>query len=575
MRARLTPASLIAVLAVLGLTVACTSSARAKSRSEGWIQLFNGKDFSGWYIYLSGQERNYDPDEVFTVKDGVLHIYKNTKDQGPAPLGYLSTEIAYSHYHLRFQYKWGKKRFGSRAQEKRNSGLMYHGVGPDGVHQKTWPRSLECQVQEHDTGGVICIAGARCTVSIDPEVPGRHRVRGQYLPAEEGGVPSTSTFWSIKNGTHDTLEGWNTVEVIVMGNDYAVYIVNGQVNHRLTRLEQKSDSGEWVPLTAGKILLQAELAEVYFRNIEIKPLPTGPFRARGSPIVAAADGRYLLSAATASVSGPSLRFQPDENHTLGHWHDFEDQASWTIDVRKAGKYAFELEWAIDNGQAGKKFRVTAGESSFEAQVFGTGGWWTYQQRIFGHLDLSAGVHELTMKASKKFEGALIDVRTARLLPLDGKRPLVTAASAPNPARRSQHGDVLKAHADGTYKLPAENATLSGPTIRFQPDEHDTLGYWTHLDDQTLWTIQVDTPGRYAFELDWSVDDKYAGNTFEVRAGDSNFEAKVPGTGGWWTYKKKVFGNLDLKPGVQQVTIRPVGKINGAVMDVRMALLVPL
>ena len=551
------------------------SLTHAGPKGEGWIDLFNGKNFSGWYKYLSGKPRNHDPNEIFTIENGALHIYKRTKDQGPAPLGYIATEIDYSHYHLRFQYKWGKKRFGSRAQDKRDSGLMYHGVGPDGVHQKTWPRCMEYQVQEGDTGDIICIAGARCTVSIDPNIPGRRRVRGQYLPPEDGGVPNTSPFWSIKSGTYDTLEGWNKVDVIVMGSDYAVYMVNGQINHRLTRIEQQTESGDWTPLAAGRIMLQAELAEVFFRNIQIKPISTGPFRTKGSPIPANPDGTFTLNAATATTSGPQVRFQPDENGTLGHWHDEEDQASWTIDVQKPGTYAFEIDWAIDNSQAGKFFRVTAGDASFDARVPGTGGWWTYKTRIFGKLDLKRGVHELNIKAAKEFDGAMIDIKEARLLPVDASRPLVLAATIYNSAVKPRNGDIQKAHADGTFKLPAMHATLSGPQLRFQPDENDTLGWWVHEDDQARWSIQVDKPGKYVFELDWSVDDKVAGNKIGVRAGKSSFEATVPGTGGWHTYKKKVFGHLDLEAGIQQVTIRSVGKINGAVLDVRMALLIPI
>jgi putative membrane-bound dehydrogenase-like protein len=552
------------IVVVAGLFL-CTGAGLAESKDSGWISLFNGKDLSGWYTFLNTHGTNKDPDGIFTVEDGVIHAYKNTEAGGPAPLGFLSTEFEYSHYHLRFQYKWGKKRFGARANMKRDSGLMYHAVGPDGVLQETWPRSLECQVQETDTGDVICIAGARCTVSIDPAIePDRH-IRGQYLAPEDGGVPSTSSGWSTKSAQYDTLEGWNTVDVIVMGSDYAVYAVNGHVNHRLTKLEQQGPSGEWVPLERGRILLQAELAEVFFRNVKIKPLPTGPFRAKGSPLVAAGDGSFALSAAAASLGGPSLRFQPDENSTLGHWHDVEDRASWTINVPKSGRYAFELDWSVGDSQAGKNFRVVAGDVRLEATVLRTGGWWTYKKRVFGELYLKAGVQELTVEPAGDFKGALMDIRTARLVPLSDKSPLVAAPPGHKP---------LAAHADGTFKLPAAAAILSGPSLRFQPEEHDTLGHWHHEHDQALWTIEVEEGGQYAFELDWSVDNRQAGKTVRVSAGDSSFEAKVPGTGGWWTYQKKAFGHLDLSPGVQQVIIQPASKFQGALMDLRMALLVP-
>lgn len=41
----------------------------------------------------------------------------------------------------------GGKRFPLRADVKRDSGILYHFVGPE----KIWPRSAECQIQETDT----------------------------------------------------------------------------------------------------------------------------------------------------------------------------------------------------------------------------------------------------------------------------------------------------------------------------------------------------------------------------------------------------------------------------------------
>ena len=39
------------------------------------VELFNGKDLSGWYKYLSGRGRDNDPLGVFSVKDGVISIH--------------------------------------------------------------------------------------------------------------------------------------------------------------------------------------------------------------------------------------------------------------------------------------------------------------------------------------------------------------------------------------------------------------------------------------------------------------------------------------------------------------------
>ena len=85
----------------------------------------------------------------------------------------------------------------------------------------------------------------------------------------------------------------------------------------MTKLQERNEDGEWVPLLGGRILFQAELAEVNFRDIKIKPLTTGPFRPQGSALVADADGVFQLLPQDAALQGRSLRFRPDEHNTLG------------------------------------------------------------------------------------------------------------------------------------------------------------------------------------------------------------------------------------------------------------------
>ena len=53
---------------------------------------------------------------------------------------------------------------------------------------------------------------------------------------------------------------WNHCEVIVMGNDFAIQKVNGEVVNIITDLAHES----------GPLALQAETAEIFYRNIEIK-----------------------------------------------------------------------------------------------------------------------------------------------------------------------------------------------------------------------------------------------------------------------------------------------------------------
>ena len=67
---------------------------------------------------------------------------------------------------------------------------------------------------------------------------------------------------------------WNTVELICLG-DESIHIVNGAVVMRLTKA-RRLDGAEPAPLTAGRILLQSEGAEIFYRDIELQPITTVP-----------------------------------------------------------------------------------------------------------------------------------------------------------------------------------------------------------------------------------------------------------------------------------------------------------
>jgi putative membrane-bound dehydrogenase-like protein len=275
----LTRSALFVVATVLLASATCaTEVAGDKVPVErGWIKLFDGKNLDGWHTNLLGIGKNKDPQHVFQVHDETIHVYKDHANGTKAPKGYIATDVEYSYYHLRFQYKWGDKRFAPRADARRDAGLLYHCVGPDHV----WPRSIECQVQEDDTGDCFTVNGAQLDTTVAPDSLKAGDPR--YLEPSAGGVSHTSgglkTVRTVKDGTHET-DGWNTVEVIVRGGEGAVHIVNGHVNFRSTNLRQLSADGKtWQPLTHGRIALQAEYAEVFYRNIEICPIKEGPLLA--------------------------------------------------------------------------------------------------------------------------------------------------------------------------------------------------------------------------------------------------------------------------------------------------------
>lgn len=256
---------------------------------DGFQPLFNGKDFTGWYLVSGSKRLESDPNHLFTIHDGMVHMYKDAPDKSSQKFGYMVTEKEYSNYHLRFQFKWGTKKFGGKVNTKRDCGVLFHCVGPDGV----WPRSVECQVQEGDTGDIFTVY-TRITTTVDPATTDAspnvvtnqttHVVHTNYssMPYfKEDGVPYVQGVGGNVRRVHHAKgdfekHGWNTVDMIVKG-DSARYFINGKLDNAFTHLEQ-TVNGQWVPLTKGKILFQQEGAEVMYRNIEIKLLDDAQVR---------------------------------------------------------------------------------------------------------------------------------------------------------------------------------------------------------------------------------------------------------------------------------------------------------
>ena len=243
----------------------------AKPGNDGWRPMFNGRDLTGWSYFQDGIG-NRDRDGVVAFEGDVLHIL-GPKYHGPerASMGYLATEQEYDNYHLSLEYRWGPRRYEPRSLWKRDSGILYH-VPPG--RDFLWPDCVEYQIMERSTGDAIPV-NHRAIEAISlgglpswpNDVPGNTR----YTPQVDAG--GNLRQWIRADGTFDTLDGWNTVELIAQ-NDKAAHIVNGRLVTALYGLQSQdpADKSRYVPLTRGRILLQIEAAEIQFRNVKIRPL---------------------------------------------------------------------------------------------------------------------------------------------------------------------------------------------------------------------------------------------------------------------------------------------------------------
>ncbi|MHB1556032.1 MAG: 3-keto-disaccharide hydrolase [Isosphaeraceae bacterium] len=247
------------------------AEAQAPSPAPNWTPLFNGRDLTGWYTFLQKHGKNQDPDHVITIEDGAIHLYKDAPEASNVVMGYIATEKEYGNYHFRFQYRWGTKKFEPRYKLKRDAGLYYHILGKDQV----WPRALQYQVEQTNVGDLIALYGMQLDTTIDPKT--RSEKMPTFQPGEQGGEPYVQGGEGIAYLKHLAgdyeRDGWNTSEIIARG-DTTTHILNGQVVSKGTgiRLVDPEKKGPPQPVTRGRIALEIEAAEIYFRNVEIRLL---------------------------------------------------------------------------------------------------------------------------------------------------------------------------------------------------------------------------------------------------------------------------------------------------------------
>lgn len=240
-----------------------------KAEAKDWVPLFNGRNLDGWYTFLQKHGKNHDPDRVVTIEDGAIRLYRHAAEGDTVVMGYIATEKEYGDYHLRFQYRWGKRFFPPRAALKRDAGLYYHIIGADAV----WPTALQFQVQESDVGDLLALYGFQLDSSIDPKT--RAEEASTFLDSTQGGEPHVlggkGIGYQKRLPGPFEIEGWNTAEVLVRG-DGTEHRLNGKVVNqgRHVRFVDPDPAKGVRPITRGRIALEIEAAEIDFRNVEIR-----------------------------------------------------------------------------------------------------------------------------------------------------------------------------------------------------------------------------------------------------------------------------------------------------------------
>lgn len=260
------------------------------------VRLFNGRNLDGWDSWLGyadaretyGQPKgppiglNHDTGGVFRVDsvDGRPAIHVSGKVWGG-----LITRRSYRDYHLHLQFRWGEHAW---FPMPRNNGVLYHSHGNYGAFFGTWMSAIEFEIVPHSVGMLLAVGdskgthsfrtvdwrvGAKVEVGQDRTMPypfRRYMAGGRLSPLQ---MPAFNV--EAASDAEKPLGQWNTLDIYTLG-DRSIHVVNGVPVMAASGLTTTEGTGKPHPLVQGRIQLQSEGAETWFRDITITPIARLP-----------------------------------------------------------------------------------------------------------------------------------------------------------------------------------------------------------------------------------------------------------------------------------------------------------
>lgn len=260
--------------------------------AEEWTDLLDA-DFTHWDKFIGVPHTSVPlPDDISkseNVHEGTplglnndpLGVFTMVKEDGEDLLkingqiyGGLTSKQEYGDYHLQLQFKWADKKWPPRLKAQRDNGLLYHCTGPHGVFWNVWMRCLEFQIQERDMGDFFALAGTNAyglTAGPQENKQGTFQNGGERM-----GIGNNFGNYRNTRSTNEELGHgeWNTLELYTLGGR-AIHVVNGKVVNAIDDAHLMVD-GKPLPLVRGKIQLQSEAADGFFRRVRIRGIKEIP-----------------------------------------------------------------------------------------------------------------------------------------------------------------------------------------------------------------------------------------------------------------------------------------------------------
>ncbi len=247
----------------LPLLLLTLAPALCAQEAKDWIQLFNGKDLTGWTPKITGYELGDNFGNTFRVENGVMKVSYDKYDNFNARFGHIFYKDKFSYYIIAAEYRFtGDQAPGGQGWALRNSGIMIHCQPPETMGKdQDFPISIEVQL----LGGVG--KGERTTANLC--TPGTNVVIDGKL--------FTPHCLTSKSKTYDG-DQWVRVETMVLGSGVVRHIMEGKtvLSYEMPQVGGGSVS-KYIPsakvdgklLEEGYISLQSESHPVEFRKVEL------------------------------------------------------------------------------------------------------------------------------------------------------------------------------------------------------------------------------------------------------------------------------------------------------------------
>ena len=239
-------------------------AAIAAADAREWIQLFNGKDLTGWTPKFSKHDLGENYLNTVRVEDGLLKIRYDKWAKFDGEFGHIFYKDPYSYYIIAAEYRFnGNQVTAGPEWAIRNNGLMLHAPDPKTMlKDQDFPISVEVQLLGGPGTGTARSTANLCTPGTNVVMNGRF---------------TTAHCINSKSKTFDG-DQWVRVEVEVHGDELFRHSVNGEVVLEYTRPQMGAgnvapvDSAikiDGTPMASGFMSIQAETAETDFRKIEL------------------------------------------------------------------------------------------------------------------------------------------------------------------------------------------------------------------------------------------------------------------------------------------------------------------